>query len=262
MGRIKAFGKTPKRQASEGSSILPNSSADVARNPNNTLHPPLPKTPLQILLSTPLSPPTSNEAPTINMPSTMAILVSEESASGWTILYRGQVSSTGVDARLLEESMPFWLLEYLLINRAPPIPAIKISFVLLPWKPSNPDEEILPELLNTAQSKLTASRFLRVRKLTHHVQDKLEKIVASSRSTSATNTPRSSFDARVISSSTSRTHSRQNSDHQTRTKPEDRYEIICNDAILPLDMTLAAVRQFIWRSAGELVMYYRRRAVT
>lgn len=42
-------------------------------------------------------------------------------------------------------------------------------------------------------------------------------------------------------------------------RAEDVYEILCNDAVLPLDMTLAAVRQFIWRSAGELVMHYRRK---
>jgi WD repeat-containing protein 48 len=43
-------------------------------------------------------------------------------------------------------------------------------------------------------------------------------------------------------------------------KAEDAYEILCNDVVLPLDMTLAAVRQFIWRNAGELVMHYRRKA--
>ena len=42
-------------------------------------------------------------------------------------------------------------------------------------------------------------------------------------------------------------------------KPEDLYEILCNDTVLPLDMTLAAVRQYVWRQVGELVMYYRRK---
>lgn len=42
-------------------------------------------------------------------------------------------------------------------------------------------------------------------------------------------------------------------------RPEDAYEILCNDAVLPLDMTLAAVRQYVWRQTGELVMYYRRK---
>lgn len=59
------------------------------------------------------------------------------------------MSSTGLDARVLEEVMPFWLLEYLLINKIPPIPTVKISFVLLPYKSKDPNEEPLPELLNT-----------------------------------------------------------------------------------------------------------------
>jgi WD repeat-containing protein 48 len=49
----------------------------------------------------------------------------------------------------LEEAMPMWLIEYLLMNRMPPIPApIKISFVLMPWPTKDPEER-LPELLNT-----------------------------------------------------------------------------------------------------------------
>lgn len=42
-------------------------------------------------------------------------------------------------------------------------------------------------------------------------------------------------------------------------RPEDQYEILCNDVVLPLDMTLAAVRQFVWRQSAELVMHYRRK---
>ena len=30
--------------------------------------------------------------------------------------------------------------------------------------------------------------------------------------------------------------------------------------LLPLDMTLASVRQFVWRNTTELVMHYRRKA--
>ena len=45
--------------------------------------------------------------------------------------------------------MPFWLLEYLLVTKIPPIPTVKVSFVLLPYKSKDPSEEQLPELLNT-----------------------------------------------------------------------------------------------------------------
>lgn len=43
-------------------------------------------------------------------------------------------------------------------------------------------------------------------------------------------------------------------------RAEDVYEILCNDQVLPLEMTLAAVRQFVWRQSGELVMHYRRKS--
>jgi WD repeat-containing protein 48 len=103
-----------------------------------------------------------------------------------------------LDVQVLEETMPMWLMDYLLINKVPTwsgaasslsAGAQKISFVLMPWN-RDPDIEPLPELLNTCvffsfgfeksvwltddvgcrqQSKLTASRTLRVRKIAIHV---------------------------------------------------------------------------------------------
>jgi len=136
-----------------------------------------------------------------------------------------------------------WLLEYLLTSKAPPIPVNKLSFVLLPWPNKDPDQEPLPELLNTTQSKLTASRFLRVRKLIIHVQEKLEKMAGS---TSAAGSARSSLESPDPSKS-------------SRPRGEDMFEILCNDVVLPLDMSLAAVRQYVWRQGGELIMHYRRK---
>ncbi|EKM61893.1 uncharacterized protein PHACADRAFT_83158 [Phanerochaete carnosa HHB-10118-sp] len=246
MGRLKAFGKTQKKSSTD-------TPGAATPGTNQTTEPATPATPLQTLFAAPLNPPSSNEAPSIPIPPHTSILISEECPSGWATLYRGQVSSTGQDARTLEEMMPFWLLEYLFVNRIPPIPTIKVSFVLLPYQSKDPNEDQLPELLNTAQSKLTASRFLRVRKLTHHVHDKLEKI---SNTGSRTATPRSSMDARSLAS-LSKQLSRTDSD--LRLRPEDQFEILCNETVLPLDMTLASARQFVWKQSGELVMYYRRK---
>src|SRR6266511_3227976 len=81
----------------------------------------------------------------------------------------------------------------------------------------------------------------------HQVQDKLDRISSGSRATSI----RSSFDG----------HSPRSPQHPSRPRAEDVYEIICNDMILPLGMTLAAVRQYIWKSSAELVLYYRRKKV-
>lgn len=46
---------------------------------------------------------------------------------------------------------------------------------------------------------------------------------------------------------------------KARPRAEDEYEILCNEALLPLGMTLAVVRQYVWRQSAELVMHYRRK---
>jgi hypothetical protein len=43
-------------------------------------------------------------------------------------------------------------------------------------------------------------------------------------------------------------------------KTEDSFEILCGEVVLPLDITLAAVKQFVWRQSTDLVMYYRRKS--
>lgn len=76
------------------------------------------------------------------------VMMSDESYPGWKTVYRGSVSTTWADIYALEESMPLWLLEYVLFNKAVVPHASKISFVLLPWPNPDPDGEKLPELLN------------------------------------------------------------------------------------------------------------------
>jgi len=250
IGRIRALGKA-KRQTSETGSAMPGKTATDATPAQGEPSVIYPKTPIQVIHSNPLAPPLSAEAPTIPIPANTAVLISEEAPNGYMTVYRGHVSSTGHDAGILEGVMPVWLLEYLLLSKIPAVPVIKISFVLLPYPNDDPDGEQLPELLNTAQAKLTASRFLRVRKLTYHVQEKLEKLAGGK---AVMDSPRSSLEARTVSSGT-----RSIGGGENRVRAEEHFEIMCNDALLPLDMTLAAVRQYVWRSSSELVMHYRRK---
>jgi WD repeat-containing protein 48 len=107
------------------------------------------KTPLQILLSGSLEPPSSTDAPLYTFPPNTMVLISEEAQPSYTTLYRGNVSNTQNDVDALEVAMPMWLAEYLLLNRTPAsAPLAKLSFVLMPWN-KDPDVEPLPELLNT-----------------------------------------------------------------------------------------------------------------
>lgn len=114
---------------------------------------PAAKTPLQLVLAGPLTPPPSSEAPTLGLSPHILLLLEEEAAPGFTTVYRGTVGSTAADVHVLEEAMPLWLVEYLLLYRMPSTPPqIKISFVLLPWVTKDSSEEQLPELLNTCVS--------------------------------------------------------------------------------------------------------------
>lgn len=74
------------------------------------------------------------------------------------------------------------------------------------------------------------------------VQEKLEKLCSTASSTSVDMPKSSSPSAKTF-----------------RTRAEETYEILCNDTVLSLDMTLAAVRQYFWRQSSELTMYYRLR---
>ncbi|KAF5357720.1 hypothetical protein D9758_007423 [Tetrapyrgos nigripes] len=238
-GTKKSANDTPVTPAAGQVSTIPEAStasedSTSQNNPQNTA--------LQTLLSGPLSPPPSSEAPIHSLPNHITLLISEETSLGYRTVYRGTVNSAGHDVHALEEAMPMWLIEYLLTNKTTTLPPlVKISFILLPHPNKDPSAEQLPELLNITQSKLTASRWLRVRKLVNHVQDKLDKINNPGAS-SKPNSPRSSIEG---------------SQHSPRPKAEDLYEILCNDIVLPLDMTLAAVRQYVWRQSSELTMYYR-----
>jgi len=171
MGRLKSFGgKVGARKGSTeivppspsvGRTSIPEAKAEVSSlshsfedrvlivslSQNRTKpSPEKPKTHQQVLLSGTLSPPSSSEAPNLNLPSNMTLLLSEEDYLGWKTIYRGTVANTSMDLSVLEDVMPGWLLEYLLTNKIPSVPVSKVSFVLLPWPH---DEEPLPELLNT-----------------------------------------------------------------------------------------------------------------
>ena len=104
-----------------------------------------PRTAAQLVLTTGmLSPPTAADGPSLPLAPDVPLLIAEERAHGWATLYRGTVSSAGTlgDVATLEDAMPVWLLEYLLLGRAAQVAIVKIQFALLPG------EEQLPELVN------------------------------------------------------------------------------------------------------------------
>ncbi|PPQ84564.1 hypothetical protein CVT26_002896, partial [Gymnopilus dilepis] len=186
MSRLKSFGKIAKaRPVSEvpalptssvgsvsgGAAALATPAADTTGGSGHTAFsasnpPQLPPNAVQkILQSSPhLTPPPSHEAPLHPLPPSTTIIISEEAQPSYNVLYRREVGRLREDVAALEEAMPGWLAEYLLLGKVPMQgQQAKISFVLMPWR-GGEEEEVLPELLNTQQSKLTASRYLRVKK--------------------------------------------------------------------------------------------------
>jgi WD repeat-containing protein 48 len=91
-----------------------------------------------------LSPPTTADGPSLPLAQDIPLLVAEERAPGWAVVYRGTVTSVGNGEELaaLEDELPAWLLEYLLLGRTPQVAVVKIQFALLPG------EESLPELVD------------------------------------------------------------------------------------------------------------------
>ncbi|KAJ1305523.1 hypothetical protein OPQ81_000530 [Rhizoctonia solani] len=245
MGRLKNLGKTSKRgpvvsdtlgtieTTTEESTVAENEPETDKLDPERTKHLNL----LSSLLSSPLSPPHPNDAPHVAFPPNTIVTISEMTASaeasGGMVLFSGSVGTLGADVEALEMALPGWLLEYLLTGRfnIPPsgVAGQKMGFLLLPWKGG---KEVLPELVGS-QSRLTASRFLRISKVVQYVHDKL----------------------------LNGARERQAQEASEKSDPlleEGRdYEVLCNEQVLNIGMTLAAVRQFVWRNAGELVMHYR-----
>ena len=94
-----------------------------------------PRTTAQLVLATgALNPPAAAEAPSIPLSSDIALLIAEERTPGWAIMYRGTVASAGTtgDVAVLEDTMPVWLLEFLLLGRAQQVPSVKLWFTLAP----------------------------------------------------------------------------------------------------------------------------------
>ena len=131
-------------------------------------------------MSQPLSLPTYSDVPPVTINPMTGIIISQassEAASGWAPVYRGLYStqSEPEDVEILEQELPEWILEFLLNNKVGgvvggggPGTGHKFNFLVVPWKGADSTEE-LPELLSN-QSRLTASKFLRVRKILSYVR--------------------------------------------------------------------------------------------
>ncbi|KAG8853595.1 hypothetical protein FRC20_001191 [Serendipita sp. 405] len=338
MGKFKGFVKPKKVGATEAVELAQTPAAsNLPESDKATNAKPQPPTFLQKILSKPLELPPFADVPPIDVNPMTGIIISQassEAASGWTPVYRGLYSTQSQleDIECLEQELPNWTIEFLLSNKVGGVvggggpPNIqKLNFMVVPWSGGDSKED-LPDLLSK-ESRLTASRYLRVRKILGYVKDKVESIEKAERrreelrqvdehetSSVSSKGPRPSSRAsqegsrrsphsrppvlpgssplqgsvplgqshqphghhsrpRPTSSSSSRSgtsayhhsgkHRRPSratmNDDNTEKRPEDLFELLCHEMVLPNQMTLGAAKHFHWKGGGELVMDYRRK---
>jgi WD40 repeat protein len=175
--------------------------------------------------STPLYPPPTEDAPLVDFPAHVKIMISEQlpDSGGAVDLYRGTIGSTGKDVELLEQVVPGWigklLLQNEMRNKEPP----KVGFVVHPS-----DDGSVPTL-NSPNVRLTAYHMLRARKVLLYVVERLKADGAIPEVLEA---------------------------HQND-NPEDWLELFCQGHKIPPSMTVATIRTRLWRNPGDVVLKYR-----
>ncbi|KAI6248727.1 hypothetical protein HI914_02707 [Erysiphe necator] len=169
-----------------------------------------------------ITPCQQNETPLLKPPPLTTIIIQEETSGGCVDLYRGTVASVGKDMQMIEERAPLWLGELLLKNKIPNKDPIKVSFVLQPWK------NLLPSIAGPdGNIRLNANRMLRVKKILAYIAERIESIPEIPNASSM--------------------------------KPEEYLDLYCYDQKLPISMTLATLRTYIWKGGADVMLYYKSR---
>ncbi|XP_057806683.1 uncharacterized protein LOC131021493 isoform X2 [Salvia miltiorrhiza] len=154
---------------------------------------------------------------------------------------------TDLDGTEDEKDFPWWVLDCVLNNRLPPRENTKCSFYLHPCEGSN--VQVL------TQGKLSAPRILRIHKVVNYVVEKmlLDKPIdnLNADGTFAPNAPGGQIPHPVVGDGSLR------SGLKPWQKLRPSIEILCNNQVLPPDMSLATVRAYIWKKSEDLILNYR-----
>ncbi|KAL1924391.1 uncharacterized protein VTP21DRAFT_7426 [Calcarisporiella thermophila] len=233
------------------------------------------------LVNPPFQPALPGDYPRLNIPSSTIVCISEESpeASASVDLYRGTVGELTRDIGLVQQAAPAWLLEFLVKSRVPLREPMKIGFTLRPHEKSG-----MAELPN-GNSRLTANRMLRVRKLLQYVVERLELeyprspaapgqeqsqpeqaenggkegfSLAPNQAPSQTNS-QASKEPEKQGKENARESEKKGAEPSSEPLPEVWLELVCNDQVLSPTLTLASIRQHVWKAGGDVVITYRYR---
>ncbi|KAK7258759.1 hypothetical protein RIF29_24344 [Crotalaria pallida] len=154
---------------------------------------------------------------------------------------------TDLDGTEDEKDFPGWCLDCLLSHRLPSREATKCSFYLHPCEGS-------PAQILT-QGKLSAPRILRIHKVINYVVEKmvLDKPMDSVNADSsfASGLAGSQLLHPAIGDGSFR------SGFKPWQKLRPSIEILCNNQVLPPDMSLATAKTYVWKKNEDLVLHYR-----
>lgn len=181
------------------------------------------------------------DAPPLELPPDVPVIVSvEESseASSFLDLYRGTVYSMGNldEIERLKQVIPTWVYEFTVEGKANVKEAQKMSFQLFAYPDSG-----LPEL-PSGNNRLSANRMLRIRKLLGYVTEKLELDPSNPRNAAARYLPPG-----VVASGGG----------AGALKPEVWLEMWVGDKQLTPKTTLATIRNYYWKTGGDVILHYR-----
>ncbi|KAJ5802971.1 uncharacterized protein N7503_005421 [Penicillium pulvis] len=190
-------------------------------------------------LVTAITPSPTSETPRLHIPSRTAVFIQEETGDTAVAsdLYRGSVGRIGQEIERLEKSIPHWLGELLLKNQIPFKEQVKIAFILKPFddllppvvKPEVATANGGPPPLNANgnnSSRLNANRMLRAKKVLAYVAERIDP---------------------------------PNPDEpEDGVMPAEEYlELYCQKILCPPNMTLATIRSCLWRTSGDMILYYK-----
>lgn len=113
-----------------------------------------------------------------------------------------------------------------------------------------------------SNARLTASRNLRLKKVTSYIADKLELRSIGSRAPSISSSSGSASEEDAASTTNSAVATKNSAQQQIRREsgvfePERELEILVGDVVLPLNVTLATARAYYWKQGGDLIVSYR-----
>ncbi|CAM6097082.1 unnamed protein product [Calypogeia fissa] len=178
------------------------------------------------------------EFPTASPPS----IITEGSQGGpW------RKKSTDLDGTEDEKELPVWCIDCVLHSRLPPRDNAKCSFFLQPFEGTS--------LQGLTQGKLSAPRILRIHKVVNYVLEKL--VIDRPLDENGSETTSTSGHGGNHQTGNGYGSSRHTSQRAWQQPARPVVEILCNNQVLPPDMSLATVRAYIWKKPDDLYLYYR-----